>query len=336
MCTEPRLRTVPRMASGQQQASAPEWRVWLALLVVYVVWGSTYLAIAVVVQTMPPLLTAGARHVLAGIIIFGLLIVFRGPSVLRLTRQELLGAAFVGLALLLGGNGLVMLGQRDVPSGLAALLIASEPLLVVMLRRMFGERVALGTAIGVAAGFAGVAVLIVPNGISGQVSLVPMLMILGASLSWAIGSYFSTMVKMPRDPFASTGAQMLTGGASMLVVGTLIGEWSIADPSQFSTASVVSFAYLVIFGSVIAYTAYTWLLQNASVSRVSTYAYVNPVVAVILGAVVLGERIDLFVILGAAIILVSVGVVLRAEVRANRAARELPAGAAEANPAATS
>jgi drug/metabolite transporter (DMT)-like permease len=119
-------------------------------------------------------------------------------------------------------------------------------------------------------------------------------------------------------------------------VGTLIGEWGAADPSRFSTESVVAFAYLVIFGSVIAYTAYTWLLQNASVSRVSTYAYVNPVVAVILGALILGERIDLVVIVGAAIILVSVGVVLRAEVRANRAARELPAGAAEANPAATS
>jgi drug/metabolite transporter (DMT)-like permease len=324
------------MASGRQLPSAPEWQVWLALLVVYIVWGSTYLAIAVVVQTMPPLLTAGSRHILAGLVIFGLLILFRGPSVLRLSRQELLGAVFVGLALLLGGNGLVMLGEREVPSGLTALLIASEPLLVVMLRRIFGERVALGTAIGVAAGFFGVAVLIVPNGLSGQVSLIPMLMILAASLSWAIGSYFSTMVKLPRDPFASTGAQMLAGGASMLVAGTLIGEWSAADPSRFSTESVVAFAYLVIFGSVIAYTAYTWLLQNASVSRVSTYAYVNPVVAVILGAIVLGEKVDLVVIAGAAIILVSVGVVLRAEVRANRAARELPAGAAEANPAATS
>jgi drug/metabolite transporter (DMT)-like permease len=323
------------MRTTRQHVAAPEWQVWLALLVVYVVWGSTYLAIAVVVQTMPPLLTAGLRHVLAGMIIFGLLVLSRGMPALRLSRSEWLGAGFVGLALLLGGNGLVVLGERDVPSGLTALIIAIVPLFVVVLRRMFGDRVALGTFVGVAAGFGGVAVLIVPNGVSGDVSLGGMLMLLGASLSWAIGSYFSRTVSLPRDPLASTGAQMLTGGAGLLVAGTLASEWGLADPSAFSTASVVALAYLVVFGSVIAYTAYTWLLQHATVSRVATYAYVNPVVAIVLGAVLLQEKVDLLMLIGAAIILVAVGVVIRTEARANRAAREVATGAAEANPAAS-
>jgi drug/metabolite transporter (DMT)-like permease len=323
------------MASAPHKPTAPEWQVWAALLVVYIVWGSTYLAIAVVVQTMPPLLTAGLRHLIAGVIMFGILAMLRRGSVLRLTRREWLGAGFVGVALLLGGNGLVVLGERDVPSGLTALIIAIVPLFVVLLRRVFGERVATGTFVGVAAGFVGVAVLIVPNGISGQVNLLGMLMLLGASLSWAIGSYFSKTVALPRDPFASTGAQMLTGGASLIVAGTLFGEWGLADPSQFSTASVVSLLYLIVFGSVLAYTAYTWLLQNASVSRVATYAYVNPVVAIVLGAALLGETIDLLMLVGAAIILVSVGLVLRTEARVNRAARDLPTGAAEATTAAS-
>jgi len=323
------------MARARPQSSAPEWQVWAALLIVYIVWGSTYLAIAVVVQTMPPLLTAGVRHVLAGAIIFTILAVARGASALRLTRREWLAASFVGLALLLGGNGLVVLGEREVPSGMTALIIATVPLVVVVFRRLFGERVALGTFAGVLTGFAGVAVLIVPNSISGEVSLVGMLMIVGSALSWATGTYFSKSVTLPRDPFASTGGQMLAGGASLLIAGSLAGEWELADPSQFSTASVLALAYLVIFGSVLAYTAYTWLLQNASVSRVATYAYVNPVVAIVLGALLLNEKIDLTMVVGAAIILVSVGVVLRTEARANRAARELPAGAAEANPAAS-
>jgi drug/metabolite transporter (DMT)-like permease len=323
------------MAPARPRSSAPEWQVWAALLIVYIVWGSTYLAIAVVVETMPPLLTAGLRHIIAGAIIFGLLGVVRGASALRLTRREWLGASFVGLALLLGGNGLVVLGERDVPSGLTALIIATVPLVVVVFRRLFGERVALGTFAGVLTGFAGVAVLIVPNGMSGEVSLVGMLMIVGSALSWATGTYFSKSVTLPRDPFASTGGQMLAGGASLLIAGSLAGEWGLADPSQFSTESLIALAYLVIFGSVIAYTAYTWLLQNASVSRVATYAYVNPVVAIVLGALLLNEKVDLVMVVGAAIILVSVGVVLRTEARANRAARELPAGAAEANPAAS-
>jgi len=321
------------MPSQQPDRHAPEWQVWTALLIVYVVWGSTYLAISVVVDTMPPLLTAGTRHLVAGTILFGLLIARRGASALRLSRREWLGAGFVGLALLLGGNGLVVLGERDVPSGLTALIIAIVPLFVVMLRRTFGERVPLGTFVGVATGFAGVAVLIVPHGINGDVSMLGMLMLLGAALSWAIGSYFSKRVTLPHDPISSTGAQMLVGGSGLLVVGVLSGELGLARVDQFSTASVVALLYLIVFGSVLAYTAYTWLLQHASVSRVATYAYVNPVVAIFLGALLLNEKIDLPIVIGAVMIVVSVGLVIRTEAR--RAPSDTPTGAAEASPAAS-
>ena len=303
------------MHSARPNRLAPEWQIWTALLIVYVVWGSTYLAIRVVDETMPPLLAAGARHVSAGVIIFALLLVTKGPGALRLSRAEWFGAGFVGLALLLGGNGLVMLGERDVPSGLAALIIAVVPLFVVLLRRVFGERVASGTYVGVLGGFVGMAVLIVPHGVSGETNVVAMLMLVAASLSWAIGSYFSTRLRLPRDPLASTGAQMLVGGASLAIVGTLAGEWGLVQVDRFSTDSVVALVYLIVFGSVVAYTAYTWVLQHATVSRVSTYAYVNPVVAIVLGALILNETVDVWIVLGAAIIVIAVALVIRAEAK---------------------
>ena len=318
------------MRDARPERHAQAWQVWAALGIVYVVWGSTYLAIRVVVDTMPPLLTAGVRHGVAGVIIFALLVLSRGTGALRLTRGEWLGGGFVGLALLLGGNGLVVLGERDVPSALAALIIAVVPLTVVVLRRLFGEHVSVGTFVGVATGFAGVAVLILPRGMSGEVSLPGMLMLLAAAFSWSIGSYLSKRLSLPHDPLASTGVQMLVGGAALVVVGLGAGEIGLARFEDFSTASVLSLAYLVVFGSVLAYTAYTWLLQHATVSRVATYAYVNPVVALVLGAALLKERIDAAMLVGAAMILVSVALVVRTESRIAQ-----PTGAAGASPAAS-
>jgi drug/metabolite transporter (DMT)-like permease len=301
------------MDSAQTTRRAPEWQVWAALLIVYIVWGSTYLAISVVDETMPPLLAAGLRHLTAGTILFVLLLATRGVRALRLSRAEWLGAGFVGLALLLGGNGLVVLAETSVPSGLTALIIAVVPLFVVILRRIFGERVGLGTYVGVAVGFVGVGVLIIPHGLNGSVSTVGMLLLIGASLSWAIGTFFSKRVVLPRDPLASTGGQMLVGGGSLLLVGLLTGESGQVQFQNFSNASVVALLYLILFGSVLAYTAYTWLLQNTSVSRVSTYAYVNPLVAIVLGSVLLNEPIDVFIVIGAAMIVTAVVVVVRSE-----------------------
>jgi drug/metabolite transporter (DMT)-like permease len=315
------------MRAARPERHAAEWQVWTALGIVYIVWGSTYLAIRVMVRTMPPLLAGGTRHLIAGLVIVALLVLWRGRGALRLRRSELIGGGIVGLLLLLGGNGLVVLGEQQVPSGLTALIVAVVPLCVVVLRRIFHERVATGTIIGVVAGFAGVAILIVPEGISGRVDVLSMLMIVGAAVSWSIGTYISKRVDMPHDPLASTGVQMLVGGLGLLAVGAMTGE--TVRPEQFSTESLLSLGYLIVFGSVLAYTAYTWALVHASVSRVSTYAYINPVVAVILGGLLLQETIDLTMLIGAAVIVVSVWLVIRTEAR-----RAPPAaGAPDAEPA---
>lgn len=311
------------MRQARPDQYAPNWQIWAALLIVYIVWGSTYLGIRVVVETMPPLLSAAARHLIAGGILFALVAIRRGPRALRLKRGEWIGAGFVGTALLLGGNGLVMLGERDVPSGLAALIIAVVPLFVVVMRALFHERVAPMTAVGVLAGFAGVAVLIVPRGIDGTVALGGMLMLIAAAASWSVGSYFSKRVELPSDGLASTGAQMLVGGAGLAIVGVLVGEIGLVQPEHFSVPSLVSFAYLVIFGSVLAYTAYSWLLQHAPVSQVATYAFVNPVVAIFLGWALLHETINETMVLGAAMIVVSVGLVVWTESRSTPPTRAL-------------
>ena len=284
--------------------------VWLALITVYVVWGSTYFAIALVVQSMPPLLTAGIRFLVAGLILAAYLGV-RDRASLAVTRRQLAGSAAVGVLLLAGGNGLVSLGERTVPSGLAALIVASIPLWIVILRLIAGDNVRRDIILGVCIGIVGVAVLVVPSGISGQVGPIGLAMLLGASLLWATGTYISTRVDMPRGAFASTAYQMIAGGLVLLIAGTLLGELRDLDFAKFTVASLAGFGYLVVFGSLIAYSAYTWLLQNAPVSLVATYAYVNPVVAVFLGTLFLAEPITRTMLAGAALILAAVAFIVR-------------------------
>lgn len=312
----------------RERPTAPPWLVWAALLVIYVVWGSTYLAIRLVVETMPPLLAASGRFLTAGLVIGAVLVVRHGPRVVRLTRAEMAGSTFVGVALLLGGNGLVSLGERDVPSGLAALIIAIVPLWVVMLRMLSAEQVRRGTLVGVVLGILGVAVLVVPRGLSGSVATAGMLMLIVSGACWSIGSYYSRRLALPPDPFVSTAAQLILGGLALGVAGLLAGETGLLQVERFSTAAVVSLAYLVLVGSILAYTAYTWLLQNAPVSKVATYAYVNPVVAIFLGWLVLNEEISITMMLGGALIVLAVAIVVRTE---SRGGDEV--GALEAPPA---
>ena len=287
--------------------------LWIPLGIVYVVWGSTYLAIAIVVQTLPPLSSAGLRFLIAGSAMCLWLIASRGSGVMRVRRRELAGAALVGSCLVLGGNGLVSLAERQVPSGLAALIIGSVPLWVLVYRIVGGDRVRRLAVIGIVVGFAGVAVLVLPTGLSGTVAPQGLLFMLGAALSWSWGSYMSGRLEMPREPLVSTGLQMLTGGVGLAVLGVLTGELGHLDPTAFAPASLVALAYLVIFGSLIAFTSYTWLLQKAPVSSVSTYAYVNPVVAVFLGALVLHESVNAWILLGAALIIGAVAFIVREE-----------------------
>lgn len=292
---------------------------WLALGTVYVVWGSTYLAIAIVVQTMPPLLTAGARQLIAGILVAAW-VALRDRDALRVSRREFAAATLTGTLLLVGGNGLVMVGERTVPSGLAALIIASIPLWVVVLRLITGERVGRDLLAGVGLGLVGVAILVVPGGISGAIEPLGLLAITGAPISWSIGTFLSPRVGLPRSVLATSALQQLAAGVVLVIVGTLVGER--AEPARFSSDSLLGLAYLVVFGSLAAYSAYTWLLQNAPVSLVSTYAYVNPVIAVFLGTVFLHEPLGPTTIAGAALIIAAVAFIVTRSAAARRSERK--------------
>jgi drug/metabolite transporter (DMT)-like permease len=287
--------------------------VWAALWIVYIVWGSTYLAIRISVETLPPLLAGGGRFLVAGLLLYGYLLIRRGYQAVAVTRTELIASTAVGTALLLGGNGIVMIAEQYVPSGLAALLIATVPLWVILLRYVFRDTIPRGTLVGVFAGFVGVALLVLPGDRPDGAPLAGMLLLILAAAFWATGSFLSRRLQLPRDPLVSTGVQMLMGGLVMMVVGVVRGELPTVDPSEFSTASLIALAYLVVVGSLVAFTAYVWVLQHAPISKVATYAYVNPVIAVFLGWIVLSEEITGFVLAGAAVIVSSVAFIVRRE-----------------------
>jgi len=298
---------VSRVASPPR-AAPPAWLVWAALWIVYVVWGSTYLAIRVMVETMPPLLSAGVRFTVAGAVLVALM-ALRGHRV-ALGRAAFGSALLVG-TLLMGANGVVSIAEQDVPSGLAALLIASVPLWVLVLRRLSGERVGRRGVAAVALGFVGVALLLAPGEGPDGASLLGLLGVIGAAAMWASGSFASPRVALPREPLVSVGWQMLLGGGVSVIVALALGEGAGVHPGRFSLDSLLAFGYLVVFGSWVAFTTYAWLLQNAPLSTVSTYAYVNPVVAIALGALILGEAVTPLTVVAAAIIVASVALVVR-------------------------
>ncbi|WP_055588956.1 EamA family transporter [Streptacidiphilus griseoplanus] len=298
-------------AAGQSRITGA---VWGALAIVYVVWGSTYLAIRIAVETMPPFLSAATRFIAAGLLLAGLVAWRQGPGALRAGPRQLASAALVGLLLLLGGNGLVVLAETSVPSGLAALLVAVVPVWVVLLRTATGDRPRAATFGGVLLGLAGLLVLTVP-GLSGEVKLGGLAAVIGATLMWSTGSFFSARIPMPANPFAASAYEMVAGGLGCLALGLVRGEQHGLDISAVSTRSWLALAYLVVFGSLVAFTAYAWLLHSAPLSLVATYAYVNPVVAVFLGWLVLAEPLSWPIILGGAIVVAGVGVVVSTERR---------------------
>jgi len=288
-----------------------------ALATVYLVWGSTYLAIRVMVETIPPFLGAGIRFVIAGAVFWALLAARRGLGAMRVGPSEIAGAALVGVLLLAGGNGLVTLAEKEVPSGLAALLVGSVPLWVVLLRRLARERVSATTLAAVAVGFGGLALLLLPADRPDDAPLGGSLLVVLAAALWALGSFWSRSprVSLPGDAFLSTSIQMLIGGAFMLAVGLIAGEAGEADLGAISADSALAFGYLVVIGSLLAFTAYVWLLQNAPISIVATYAYVNPIIAVFLGWAILSEEVTPLVIAAAGVIVASVASVVREESR---------------------
>jgi drug/metabolite transporter (DMT)-like permease len=295
--------------AGAATLAAPAWKIWTGLWIVYIVWGSTYLAIRVMVETVPPLLGAGVRFGVAGAVMLAVLSLHRR---VRPTRAQLLSALAVGL-LLPGANAVVTVAEQEVPSNLAALLIASIPLWVLLMRRAAGEPVSREGIVAVLVGFAGVALLLQPGEQTEGASLLALAACVFAAVMWASGSFASPRLKLPGDPLVASAWQMLLGGVVISAVGLAVGEAGDVDVEAFSLRSVAALLYLIVFGSWLAFTAYAWLLQNAPISRVATYAYVNPVVAIVLGYVILDEVVTPITLVGAAIIVVSVALVTRIE-----------------------
>ncbi|MEV0681290.1 EamA family transporter [Actinosynnema sp. NPDC050436] len=278
---------------------------WAALGVVYVVWGSTYVGIKFSIETMPPLLSAGTRFLAAGLV---LALVLGLGRRLRMTWPQFRTAALLGLLLPACGNGLVVVAEQSVPSGLAALLVASLPLYVVLFRRIGGERPPRVTYVGVVVGLVGLAVLLLHD-VGGSSWWGPWVVLL-AAFSWAFGSYLNGRLPTA-DPFAMSAVEMLVGGGVMSVVGLVAGERFTV--SEVSTTSWLAWGYLVVFGSLLAFSSYAYALGQLPVSTVATYAYVNPVIAVLLGVWLAGEHFSAWQLGGGLLVVVAVVLVVRAE-----------------------
>lgn len=284
--------------------------VWAALLTVYVLWGSTYLGIRVAVSTMPPLLMAGARFAIAGLI----LLAWRLPIAIRdgkaPTLVEWRRTLVIGVALLLVGNGGVAFAEQTVPSGLTALIVATVPLWMIAIDATFFRRPpSTGAIVGIVAGFAGIALLVGSPG-EGSVSITGAAILVLASLSWAAGSLYSRGARLPEDSLLTTGMEMLCGGACLLLAGLASAENVRFDIASVSGASWLAFWWLVFFGGIVGFAAYLWAIRNAPTSLVATYAYVNPVVAVALGWAILHERVTSGTLIAGAIIIASVALIV--------------------------
>jgi drug/metabolite transporter (DMT)-like permease len=281
-------------------------RVWVALGTVYLLWGSTYLGIELTGETIPPLFAVGVRFIAAALLMFAFTAWRHGTQALRVNRRELGACAVIG-TLLPGANALLFIAERHAATGVSSLIIGSVPLWIVLLRTATGDRPPRAALLGVLVGFGGLVLLARPTGGTPFWSL---LVVVGSALMWATGSFLSSRLSLPADSFAATSYEMLVGGLILLPIGLATTHPHF---SQFSGRSIFGFFYLVTFGSVVGYTAYVWLLDNAPLGRVATYAYVNPVVAIALGAIVLHEKITWTVALGAVLVLACVAIVVRRE-----------------------
>jgi drug/metabolite transporter (DMT)-like permease len=277
-----------------------------ALGTVYLVWGSTYLAIRVTDRTMPPFLMSSVRFLIAGAALYA----FAARGRARPTARQWAAAAIVGAALLLIGNGGVAWAETRLESGLTALLVAMVPLWVALLDRLFfGRRLSAPALAGLVVGFGGVALLVRPGG-GGDI--VAMLALVGTTAAWAGGSLYARGAALPESPLLSASMQMLSAGVFLGITGLATGEASAVHADSFSTKPVLAFTYLVLVGSLLAFSTYGWLLKNVRISIVSTYAFVNPMVAVALGTVFLNEPIRWTTITAGAAIIVAVVLIVTA------------------------
>jgi drug/metabolite transporter (DMT)-like permease len=285
-------------------------KLWLAFAAVYVVWGSTYLAMKFAVVTIPPYLMAGSRFLISGVILYAWA---RWRGAPNPSHREWRDAAIVGSFLLAGGNGAVGWAVQKVPSGIAAVLVASVPLWMVLIdwARPRGPRPSRLVSVGLVIGLAGVAVLALPGGTGGRdgANLVGAVVLIVGSIAWAAGSIYSRQAAHPKSAEMYTGLQMITGSLVLLLMSVGAGDWSRFHPAAVTMQSFLGWAYLVTFGSLLGFTAYIYLLRETTPAKATTYAYVNPVVAVLLGWAFAGESITLRTIIAAGIILASVAMI---------------------------
>lgn len=296
--------------------SARASRVWFALAIIYVVWGSTYLAIRWGLETIPPFTMASSRYLVAGAVLFAFAKVRGAP---RLEARDVVPAFVTGGLMLLCGNGGVVWAEQRITSGLAALLVAVEPLFIVLLQATLPQerkRPSGRALVGVALGVVGVVLLVGPvKAGSERVDLVGAAAVLFAAFAWALGSLLSRTFAPPASPLQATALQMLAGGVLLGSASGVAGEWGRFSPALVSGRSLAAVAYLVVFGSLVAFTAYVWLLRAASPALVSTYAFVNPVVAVFLGWLLAGEEVGPRTVLAAAVIVGAVVLITLGESR---------------------
>ncbi len=287
-------------------------KIWLALISLYIVWGSTYLAIRFAVETIPPFLMAGTRNLTAGLILY---VWMRVSKKAKPTWSEWKTAGIIGLFLLVGGNGLVSWSEQRVVSSIAAVIVGSMPLWIVLIDavRPGGSKPFWLTVVGVVLGFVGILILVNPfgssNNDSNAVDTIGAIALLIASLLWSIGSIYGreNHHKLPNQPLLASGMEMLVGGVGLFIVGTLAGEWGRLNIAEISISSIVGLVYLIFFGSIVGFASYSWLLGVAPTPLVATYAYVNPLVAVFLGSIIANEPMNFQIIFSALLI---VGAVL--------------------------
>jgi drug/metabolite transporter (DMT)-like permease len=301
--------------------------LWLAMATIYLVWGSTYLGIAIAIESLPPFLMAAIRFAIAGGLLLAWEAIRTRGHLTRPTLREARDSAIVGTLLLGIGNGFVAFGEQTVASGIAAIIVAMIPLwLVVFGWVYFRDHVPPLAAIGVAVGLVGVAVLVWPFGGAASFDALGIAILVLAPIGWAHGTLFSAhRARLPHSPFVASGLQMVAGAGVLAVEGTLTGELGRLHLDEISGSSLLALGYLIAFGSMLAFTTYAWLLRHAPLSLVGTYAYVNPIVAVALGAVFLAEPISPRTLLAGVVIVTAVAMIVTARSRAARPAEELAA-----------
>jgi drug/metabolite transporter (DMT)-like permease len=311
LCRPSHPSPLSSLNDGRSHASRAQ--IVAAFASIYLIWGSTYLAIRYAVETIPPLIMGGIRFVISGAMLY---LWARSRGAPKPTHLHWRNAIVAGGFLLLGGNGAVVWAEQFVPSGLTALLVSILPFWLVIIEwvRPPRRRPSGAVMIGLVFGFIGIIVLVGPSDVGGHGDVSPLgaLVLILGSLSWAIGSFWSRDAQLPQSGLLTTGMEMLGGGALLLIVGAMTGELSHFDIYRISRESAVGLVYLVTFGSLLGFTSYIWLLDKVSPARLGTYAYVNPIVAVLLGWAIAGERLSIRTGVAAAIVICAVALITTA------------------------